>query len=339
MTGPAPAIARVRSAVRACLADLEPGSVVLAAVSGGRDSLALSDALAFEAPKLTLRAGALIVDHQLQDESARVAEQVQRSVDTMGLAPVQVLTVDVDVTSNVEANARDARYAALTRAAERLEAEAVLLGHTLDDQAESVLLGLARGSGAKSLAGMPERRSIFRRPLLTVDRATTSEACAAAGLIPWDDPHNLDPAFSRVRVRHDLMPALERELGPGVAAALARSAQQLRDDDDALDAWAKQVWTRGLPEEGLDCAELASLPVAVVRRVLRFAALSAGVTPGSLRYTQLKDLEALVTDWRGQGAVALPGGVAAHRSCGRLTFVRGGTATAATEASATQQRE
>ena len=135
------------------------------------------------------------------------------------------------------------------------------------------------------------------------------------------------------------MPALERELGPGVAPALARSAHQLRDDDDALDAWAKQVWARTPPDEGLDCEELASLPVAVVRRVIRFAALSAGVTPGSLRYTQLKDLEALVTDWRGQGAVALPGGVAARRSYGRLTFGRGEAAAPATETSATQLRE
>ena len=339
MTGPAPAIAHVRSAVRACIADLEPGSVVLVGVSGGRDSLALADALAFEAPKLTLHAGALIVDHQLQADSARVAEQVQRVVDAMGLAPVQVLTVDVDATSNVEANARDARYAALTSAAERLDADAVLLGHTLDDQAESVLLGLARGSGAKSLAGMPERRDIFRRPLLSIGRETTSAACDAAGLVPWDDPHNVNPAFSRVRVRHEIMPLLETELGPGVAAALARSAQQLRDDDDALDAWAKQVWTRGLPEEGLDCEELASLPVAVVRRVIRYAALAAGVTPGSLRYSQLKDLEALVTQWRGQGAVALPGGVAARRSYGRLTFGRGDPAASATETSATQPRE
>jgi tRNA(Ile)-lysidine synthase len=339
MTGPAPAIAHVRSAVRACINDVEPGSLVLVAVSGGRDSLAVADALAFEAPKLTLRAGALIVDHQLQEESARVAAEVQRVVDAMGLTPVQVLTVEVDAASNVEANARDARYAALTSAAERLDADAVLLGHTLDDQAESVLLGLARGSGAKSLAGMAERRGIFRRPLLSIDRATTGEACAAAGLSPWDDPHNVNPAFSRVRVRHELMPVLERELGPGVASALARSATQLRDDDDALDAWAKQLWTRTPPEEGLDCEELASLPVAVVRRVIRFAALSAGVTPGALRYSQLKDLEALVTDWRGQGAVALPGGVAARRSYGRLTFGRGDPAAPATETSAAQLRE
>ena len=144
-----------------------------------------------------------------------------------------------------------------------------------------MLLGLARGSGAKSLAGMPERRGIFRRPLLSIDRETTSEACAAAGLSPWDDPHNVDPAFSRVRVRHELMPVMERELGPGVAAALARSATQLRDDDDALDAWAKQVWTRTPSRaRGWTARSWPAFPLRWYAESFGFAALSAGSRRG-----------------------------------------------------------
>ena len=220
MTGPAPAVARVRSAVRAALDEFDSGSQVLVAVSGGRDSLALADALAFEAPRAGLRPGALIVDHGLQPNSDQVALDVQEVLKRLGLDPVEILTVIVGSVGGPEAAARYARYGALEQAAITLGASAVLLGHTLDDQAETVLMGLARGSGARSLSGMPSHRGIYRRPLLGVDRETTGAACSAAGLTPWDDPHNLSHEFTRVRVRSEVMPVLERGFGPGVAAAL-----------------------------------------------------------------------------------------------------------------------
>jgi tRNA(Ile)-lysidine synthase len=244
--GPHPAVAQARSSVRRCLADLEPGDLVLAACSGGADSLALAAALAHEAPRLSLRGGGVTVDHGLQAGSAERAGRVAALLGQLGLDPVHQTAVTVPAgpgSGGPEAAARTARYAALEQVAEQAGAAVVLLGHTRDDQAETVLLGLARGAGGRALAGMPARRGRFRRPLLGVARGTLREACTALGLDPWDDPHNADPAYARARVRHQALPALEAALGPGVAAALARSAAQLSADCDALDAIAAaEAW-------------------------------------------------------------------------------------------------
>ena len=254
--GPHPAVAQARAGVRHCLGDLEPGDLALAACSGGADSLALAAALAHVAPRLGLRCGGVTVDHGLQDGSDAHAARVARTLGAMGLDPVRRVRVTVDGLPGAggpEAAARQARYTALDQVAHETGAAVVLLGHTLDDQAETVLLGLARGSGARALAGMPARRGRFRRPLLGLSRATLREACLAQRLDPWDDPHNSDPSFTRVRVRHQVLPVLEEALGPGVAGALARSASQLSADCEALDAIARaESWriqpavTRGL---------------------------------------------------------------------------------------------
>ncbi len=230
-----PPVAAVRNAVRASLAGLAPGDLVLAACSGGQDSLALAAALAFVAPRAGLRAGAVTVDHGLQEGSAERAAEVALTLRGLGLDPVRTATVTVAGPGGPEAAARAARYAALEETAADVGAVAVLLGHTLDDQAETVLLGLARGSGPRSLAGMPPRRGLFVRPLLGVRRSVTAAACAALGLPAWSDPHNADRRFARVRVRLDALPALEAALGPGVAEALARTADQLRDDAEVLE--------------------------------------------------------------------------------------------------------
>jgi tRNA(Ile)-lysidine synthase len=312
MPGPAPAVAATRLAVRGCLAGLE--GTVLVAVSGGADSLALLAATAFEAPKQSVRALAVTVDHGLQPGSADQAAAVLKQAAQLG---VEALAVEVEVAAagGPEAAARTARYAALQEVAAREGAVAVLLGHTLDDQAETVLLGLARGSGARSLAGMREVNGLLRRPFLALRRATTEAACEAQRLQPWHDPMNDDPAFTRVRVRTQVLPSLELALGPGVAEALARTAEQLAQDSDALDSWAATVLA---DQRGLDVELLAALPAAVRGRVLRLAALAAGVPGGSLGSTHVRELDRLVTDWHGQGPVALPGAVSATRDCGRL---------------------
>ncbi len=237
--GPHPAVAEVRLGVRRSLAGLAPGDLVLAACSGGADSLALAAALAFEAPRIGLRGGGVTVDHGLQAGSAEQALRVTAVLAALGLSPVLSVRVCPSGPGGPEAAARAARYRALDDAAGRLGAVAVLLGHTLDDQAETVLLGLARGSGARSLAGMPARQGRYLRPLLTVRRAQTTAACAAQRLEPWDDPHNRDPASARARVRHQALPALADALGPGIAEALARTACLLRADADVLDALAE----------------------------------------------------------------------------------------------------
>jgi tRNA(Ile)-lysidine synthase len=314
--GLSPVVAAVRNAVRASLAGLAPGDLVLAACSGGPDSMALAAALAFTAPRAGLRAGAVTVDHGLQEGSADRAAQVTATLRGLGLDPAVAVAVTVDGGGGPEAAARTARYAALEAAAADLGAAAVLLGHTLDDQAETVLLRLARGSGARSLAGMPSRRGVFLRPLLGVRRQATEDACAALGLSPWTDPHNADRRFARVRVRLDALPALEAALGPGVAEALARTAGQLRDDAEVLEQITGD-------ERTVAAASLAGLPGAVRSRVLRSAALAAGCPAGSLTSAHVTRIDELVTNWHGQRWIDLPGGIRATRRSGQVLFEAG----------------
>lgn len=319
MPGPHPAVAATRLAVRRVLqADPRPGHV-LAAVSGGADSLALAAALAFECDARRpahvrvgeVRAGAVIVDHGLQEGSAAVADRAAQACRRLGL-PTEVVRVEVagEGAGGPEARARVARHAALEEARLRTGADLVLLGHTRDDQAEQVLLGLARGSGTRSLAGMPPARGALRRPFLGLDRATTHAACAALGLEPWEDPHNTDPRYLRVRARA-LLARVEAEL-PGTAAALARSADLLRDDADALDAPADDLLAR---IDGSTCPAtlVADRPAAIRRRVWRGLAVRAGVPEGELRADHLTAIDALVGDWHGQGPVDLPRGIRAWR--------------------------
>ncbi|MER7504761.1 tRNA lysidine(34) synthetase TilS [Nonomuraea pusilla] len=321
--GPHPAVADVRRAVRESLADLGRGALVLAACSGGADSLALAAALGFVAPRAGLRAGLLTVDHGLQAGSRERAARVAALAPGLGLDVAEVLAVTVGTAGGPEAAAREARYAALGEAADRLGAAAVLLGHTRDDQAETVLLGLARGSGPRSLSGMAPVAGRYRRPFLDLPRSATVAACRALGLDPWDDPHNDDPRFTRVRVRRRVLPVLEEELGPGVAEALARTARLAREDADALDGWAESAYRNcalsDIPEKvTLSVRELEALPDAVRRRVLRRAAIAAGAPSGALSATHVLALDRLVTHWRGQKAVDLPGGLSALRRYGTL---------------------
>jgi tRNA(Ile)-lysidine synthase len=314
LAGPDPAVAALRSAVRPGLtADPTP---VLVACSGGADSVALAAAVAFEAPRAGVPAGAVTVDHGLQKGSGRRAAATAELLEKLGLAPVEVLAVAVGADGGPEAAARSARYAALERAATARGAR-VALGHTLDDQAETVLLGLGRGSGPRSVAGMVARRGIWWRPLLGARRTTTRAACAALGLPVWDDPWNDDPAYTRARLRAEVLPLMDGVLGGGVAPALARTAAMLREDLDALDALAAGEFARLRADDGtLPAAETAALPTALRRRVLRGWLLAAAVP--DLQAVHLDAVDVLLTRWHGQGPVDLPGRVAVVRASGRL---------------------
>ncbi len=305
----------VRLAVRRFL-DRAPGcGVVAVACSGGADSLALAEAAVHDG---RLAVHGLVVDHGLQDGSAAVAARAADQLVALGCAKAQVLTVRVDGASNVEAAARAARYAALDAARPHPDA-LVLLGHTLDDQAETVLLGLGRGSGPRSIAGMRELDPPWARPLLGVRRADTVAACRELGLAPWTDPHNTDPRFRRVRLRTEVLPLLEDVLAGGVAPALARTAAQLREDCDTLDAIADDLLRAAATAGGaLDVATLAAAPPAVRRRAVRVWLLAGGVA--QLSDAQLRSVDALVDParWRGQGAIALPGHLEVTRERGRL---------------------
>jgi tRNA(Ile)-lysidine synthase len=305
----AKAVAAVRLAVRR---SLPAEGLVLVACSGGADSLALASAARFAGREV----GLVTVDHGLQEGSAGRAAGVASWARSAGLDPVEVAAVQVaGLPGGPEAAARTARYAALSAAAARLDATAVLLGHTRDDQAETVLLALARGAGPRGLAGMPARKGVFLRPLLDVSRADTRKACAALGLAPWDDPHNADPAYARSRVRGSALPALVAALGPGVVGNLARSAAQIAADNEALDALAEAALPAcAVPETpALRVADLAVLARAVRTRVLHLWARRLGAPGGALSHRHVEALDALITGWHGQGPVHLPGAIEVAR--------------------------
>ena len=314
-----PALLELRQAVRFWFEKLEPNSKVCIGVSGGADSLALAAAAKLESKNFTIDLVAVIVDHGLQANCAEIAEFAKQQLIKLGFQDIFVGRASVQITDGLEASARRARYKVFQQAIETYGPNTFLLGHTKNDQAEGVLLGLARGSGTKSLSGMQEVSGIFVRPLLGIDRATTEIACHESNIEYWVDPHNSNQDFTRVRVRENILPLLENEIGPGIIDALARSAKILREDATALDEWAESVFRQVMPMD-IEISILDGLPVAVRSRVLRMAIYAAGAPAGSISAAHLEPIEAFVSDWRGQGHTSLPGGVKVCRISGRLSL-------------------
>jgi tRNA(Ile)-lysidine synthase len=312
------AVPAVRNAVRVWLEKYEAGDTVLVAVSGGADSLALAYALSIEAQKLAISVIGVTVDHQLQSTSSEQAQKVIEQLSKFGISCV-IKKVTVDIKEGLEASARKVRYEAINEVVEQENAVAVFLGHTKDDQAETVLLGLARGSGTRSLSGMAHHNGKYVRPLLEITRIQNEDFCKEVGLDFWNDPHNQDSQFARVRVRNEALPILEKTIGPGISDALARSAHLLRDDADALDHWAKREEIH-LDLEDLDCLHLETLPRAIRTRILRTAIYAAGAPSGSVSADHISAVEALISAWSGQSALNLPGGVKVERISGRLSL-------------------
>lgn len=316
------AVLEVRQAVRGWLSshEVESGGVAVA-LSGGADSLALTAAAVVEVGAVA----ALVVDHQLQAGSDVVAADAAAAALALGCRSARVLTVEVGRAGGMEAAAREARYAALAAARQGMP---VLLGHTLDDQAETVLLGLARGSGGRSIQGMAAYAEPWGRPLLGVRRAVTGQLCADLGLVSHEDPHNSAPEFTRVRLRTEVLPLLEEVLGGGVAAALARTADQLREDGTVLDTLAEGLLQAAADgsatdQQTLSIETLATAPAALRRRAIRAWLLAGGAK--ALTDRHLRAVDELVIAWRGQGGVAVGGGrpgrrLVAAREHGRLTL-------------------
>jgi tRNA(Ile)-lysidine synthase len=330
------AVLAVRRGVREWVAARGGRGPVVVGLSGGADSLALVAAAVVEAGAVT----AVVVDHRLQEGSGEVADRAVEQAMGLGCVGAMVVPVEVGRVGGVEAAARSARYAALESVR---DGRPVLLGHTLDDQAETVLLGLARGSGGRSLQGMVAWNSPWGRPLLGVRRADTARVCADLGIEPWDDPHNADPRYTRVRVRDEVLPLLEDVLGGGVARALVRTAGHLREDGAALDLYAAELLRNarshraGEPGDGAEARRhdaggelpaataggghddrpalsieiLATAPPALRRRAVRAWLADQGVT--GLVNAHLQAIDELVSNWHGQGAVAVTGGSRSHR--------------------------
>jgi tRNA(Ile)-lysidine synthase len=309
----------LRQGLIANLADLEAGDLVFVGCSGGADSLALVKCAVHVGNEKTISVGAIVIDHQIQANSAKTAQAAAEAARKLGADPVLIVNVDVASgagSGGMEAAARNARRTAFGNVVTEHKAKAVLLGHTLEDQAETVLLGLARGSGARSLSGMRATEGIYRRPFLAIDRAIVR--AEVSDLEVFEDPHNSDTKFSRVRVRSTILPMLETELGPGVTQALVRSADLLRDDADALDALARFEITRVSDDVNL----IGALPRAIRSRVIRQLAISNGCPINDLTRDHVLAIDALITNWHGQGALNLPGGVSVERRHERLTFYR-----------------
>ncbi len=261
----------------------------------------------------------IVIDHGLQEGSAQITLQTVDRLKQIGFTQVESARAQVTMTDGLEASARRARYQLFNQFIETYQPKYFLLAHTLNDQAENVLLGLARGSGARSLAGMALKNNIFVRPLLKISREVTTAACSEAGIEIWSDPHNEDLRFTRVRVRKNLLPIIEDNLGPGITEALVRSADLLRDDADALDGFASEYFNQADPFS-LDVKELERLPKAITTRVLRLAIYKAGAPAGSLSAEHIAAAQALISDWHGQKEVSLPGNVKLLRNSGRITL-------------------
>jgi tRNA(Ile)-lysidine synthase len=308
-----PAIADVRRAVREAWMrhGVVSGDRILVACSGGADSLALAAASVFEGSRIGVLVGAVIVEHGLQPETKAVAEATAKTLAELGASPVEVRAVKVAKTKagGPEAAARTARYAALDAAADELGAKFVMLAHTLNDQAETVLLGLARGSGNRSLNAMSEVNGRYLRPLLGIERQTTVAFCQDSGLKAWHDPQNKDNKFARVRARQNVMPVLESELGPGIAQALARSADQLREDEAVLAPMAQDFFDRFVSLKAtsieIALAEFEAAPLAIRHRVIAMA-LTVLQAPEFAR-VHIRAIDALVDEWHGQKPLSLPG--------------------------------
>lgn len=314
---------QIRLAVRSELEDIAAGDSVLVAASGGADSSALAAALLLECKTKSIKVIALIIDHGLQKNSADVTHETKRTLTKIGYENIEIRRVTVEITDGLEASARRSRYQALNDVANSHNAVAVFLGHTKDDQAETVLLGLSRGSGSRSLSGMAARVDRYRRPLLSITRAQTEAACEEAGIKFWQDPHNQSMEFTRVRVREVVLPTMEKEIGPGISDALARSAKLLRDDADALDYLSDEIFSK-LEPASLEISKLESQPRAIRTRILRKAIYLAGAPQGSLSAEHIEPVEALITAWKGQGPISLPGGVTVARISGRLSLSKSG---------------
>lgn len=314
----------LQNAVQNLLKDLDPGDLVLVGCSGGADSLALVWTTSVVGKRLELKTGAVIVDHQLISESNDVAQNAKKQCEELGIEKVIIKKVEVNQTNEgLEAAARIARYEAFENVLHETNAKVILLAHTQDDQAETVLMRLTRGSGAKSLSGMSAISGKYLRPFLHLRKKIVHDSLDLIGMKAWQDPANFDNQYLRVKVRQELMPKLIEVLGEGAISSLDKTSQLLRLDNQALDDLAQKFVDAqdDVKKNGLKVKELENLPEAIRTRVLKICAVASGVHPGPFSFEHIEAIDALVKNWHGQGNVDLPGFIQATRVDGSLRFI------------------
>jgi len=314
----------MQNAVQNLLKDFDAGDYVLVGCSGGADSLALAWTTLVVGKRLELKTGVIIVDHQLFPESNSVALNAKKQCEDLGIEEVIIKKVNVEQThEGLEAAARIARYEAFENVLQETNAQVILLAHTQDDQAETVLMRLTRGSGAKSLSGMAQVSGKYLRPFLHLRKKLVHDSLDLIGLKAWQDPANTDHQFLRVKVRHELMPKIVEVLGESAISSLDKTSQLLRLDNQALEDLAQQFFEsqKDVKTNGLEISELEKLPEAIRTRVLRICAIASGVHPGPFSFEHIEAIDALVKNWHGQGNVDLPGFIQATRVNGSLRFV------------------
>lgn len=310
----------LQNAVNHLLKNFEPADNILVACSGGADSLALAWTSQVVAKRLGLNLICVIIDHQLIKESAQVALEAKIKCENFGIEKVVIKQIEVkENKEGLEAAARKARYEAFEQLAIEFDANAVLLAHTQDDQAETMLMRLTRGSGAKSLSAMKEVSGKYLRPFLHIRKFELVNALEKEGITYWQDPANTDYKFLRAKVRHELMPKLIEVLGQSAIESLDKTSDLLKEDNDALDLIAQENYEK-LNRE-LKVENLEEYPAAIRKRIIKIAALEAGVISGPFSYEHIEAIDALVTNWRGQGNVDLPGFIQASRVNQTIRFI------------------
>ncbi|MFZ9908256.1 MAG: tRNA lysidine(34) synthetase TilS [Candidatus Nanopelagicales bacterium] len=310
----------LQNAVNNLLKDFEPADNILVACSGGADSLALAWTSQVVTKRIGLNLIAVIIDHQLIKESSQVAQDAKKKCEDFGIEKVVIKQIEVkDDKDGLEAAARKARYEAFEELVNEFNAKAVLLAHTQDDQAETMLMRLTRGSGAKSLSAMKEVSGKYLRPFLHIRKQVLVDALEKENISYWQDPANTNYKFLRAKVRHELMPKLIEVLGDSAIDSLDRTSGLLKEDNEALESIALESYEK-LNKE-LKVQELEKLPTAIRKRVIKIAALNSGVTPGPFSFEHIEAIDALVTNWRGQGNVDLPGFIQASRVDQTIRFI------------------
>ncbi|MEO8359535.1 MAG: tRNA lysidine(34) synthetase TilS [Vicinamibacteria bacterium] len=319
------------SAVRRSLGSaglLRPGVTVISALSGGPDSVALLDALLRAGKKVGINVVAAHLDHAIRDDSRADAAFCEELCDRYRVrirtGRSQPSTQAVKEGGREEA-ARLSRYSFLRRVAREENAGAILLGHTLDDQAETVLMRLMRGSGSLGLSAMRPWDGELLRPLLESRRSTVIAHLIAHRLPYRTDPTNLDPSFVRNRVRHELLPLLADRFNPNITEALGRTARTLAEESAALREVAAQLLDRAVATSvdgmAIELAVMKASPEGLVKTAVREALKRAGGLR-SVSSVHIDGLWNLINESRGGSSLPLPGGRKATISRGRLILTQ-----------------